>query len=1120
MLTLTGNFSFEKEQLKYSPVYLVEFSSLDKFYATREPGFSGLWIAGQDLVAGSVLAGATLPEYETVLHRVADSGVGQMSYVLDSEGFARTGSGSVVFLNQDFLSHELSELLMENTGVLIRLGFYGYNREDYITVFRGIVDTHQATYEAFDLNLIDDTLRQLIPVPPQIGNDIFPRSFSKGAALPIIIGEAKNVPTVQLIGAASSFLGFDITTGSTYILTTNLDAPYPATGSLDIISVGATSTVVYDSVETESVGNKTYNRFNLTTLAGTNHAAGAVVELVDFDYTYLLSFTGENVRRIRSAGGYTLSQPTLHNIPIEPDGSDDRKATIISFPSAEATVTADVSGSSRGENLFATTQNTPVFGDGGWQFTVPGGRFERVLEGTVNALQVTPSDAYWQVSTIVGHTYSLSVVIDENGVAPYLAVTVGTIASPAEYLSYSEFTGQGEQEIEVSFVAKTTVTRLGMIVGNPGAGLPISAYFSNFDMFDTATENPEVGIRHIVETHMPNIAPHEASFAEANSMWGNSLDRCSGIIQQTEEQQALLGRIAQQFRAKTFLNEQGHQKLVVFDQSRLPTYDFTTNNIHKGSMTVSKSDINEVFTSVAIYYNRRPTVNSGADLGGRDAFAGLAFCDPTKTNHSTEQGLSILLAETKRRYKINRHLEIFADLIFDTRTAENLLSYVTRRGAYQRTVCEFTSYLGGIEVEIGDFVRISHPLLPAASQFGKFEITAKTLEPNGCFTKFVGEEINPFRFGGYTEHWEPNQIGFANRIYTEHWEPPTVILGPHVFDEHWENFIPGANDGFERWSGNRYTHNVKTLIQFRDVQYYGGPAAISFGHAEGFGFTNSVSGHTEAELPAYFLTTNTDSENIMRTGASVRESEAGGLGNIVTRGEDSLQVFSIVTVSDVLASGLGPWPVNTETVGDMTLITETELPTRVTGAVLNGPGANIDFNSNFTIRVVCVPVSLRTGYGANTDLPTATAIGPILAIRTATQNIATIWIDASHKYVFSNGGGVGTGFSSTPPNNRVTSVNSFIENTAQHIFARWDSVAKTMSITVDNDAAVTATIATPVYGIGTQWDIGRLTNGFTAKSLAGWWFSGSIGEITQWTRLLTDDEITNLSVYSVWPYEV
>ncbi len=805
-LEITSSFAATKELGGYKPVFLVELLGLGKFYATREPEFSGLWLANQGLLADSgILADADVPEYITNIYPLRSSGIGSISYQLDSSGFARTGSASVSFLNQDLLSHELQELVLNNTVARIRLGFFGQDMADYVSIFRGNVDGHQATSETLDLDLIDDTLRQSVPTPPLVGTDFLARSFVQGNAIPIILGDVENVPAIQLIGAATDDLAFEATPASTFILTLNPNLNIPNSGELRVTSSSGVSTVDYEGVSVSVINNVAYTRIDLAESLAFTHPSGSDVVLFEPTYTYMFGFAVQNVRKVRRTAGHPTVVPTVRNTPVEPTGLDHRRITIAEFENAEQVgVNATVSSEARGVNVFPNgNQDTNVaddltaegwtIGNGAWDRFLPASTFDYVLRGRTNVDQAVVSDAYIDIPTTSGTRYRFTFTI-KNIDALYGQVAIGTPSAAGHYYTFEELTRTSESLYDLSFVADDTTLRITLKVGNftpPHAATTV--YFDQFDLYDLSTENPAVQLEHLILTHMPNITPHAASFAESEALWASTGDRCAGIIQQPEEDQALLGRLAQQFRAKTFLNENGEQKIVAFDQSRIPVYNFEARHVHKGTMTITRSPLTEIFTHFYVYYGRAPQdqADNTADLGGREAFQGVSFCTPFETNHSVESGLYVLAERAKQSYRLERTLEVFGDFIPDAKTAENLLSYIVRRGTHQRYICSFSSFLNAADVEVTDFVRITHRLVHPDHRGNTFEVVHKTVEANGCFTRFVCEEINPFNFGGYTEHWEPPVGLISSVIHHEAWDlPPPLAAFDRRCNPHAENWEP------------------------------------------------------------------------------------------------------------------------------------------------------------------------------------------------------------------------------------------------------------------------------------------------------------------------------------------
>jgi hypothetical protein len=783
-ITITGSFEGEKEQRGHAPIFLVEFPSLGRFFATKEPGFTGNWLADQGLTASTtvdtdleILADDTQPTYSTILHKLSNNGIGGLRYELDDQGFARTGDGFVSLLNQNFLNIDLEDEVLENVVARIMLGFNGLLRSDYISVFKGVIDSSKANLERFSLRLADDTQRNIVPVPAQIGNDFRPRAFDQGKAFPIVLGCAEDVPMVQLVGDASSFLGVNLLTTDTELFYFNPTTRFPDTGTVRVTNSAVNYTVTYDGVTVETVGQTTFGRLALTSAPSTNTDTGATVTLESHPKKYVVSFAGQNIRRIRKdTGAAPAGAPTWKNEAIDPTGGDHRRITVVDLPNATTdgeSMTATIASEARGENLvfngnFHNNATGWTVGTGAFDRFLPASTFDHVGRIRTLAAQTLQTDVHQDITVEAGVKYRLTFTA-RNSDLVFMALNIGTPSSSSKYYQFGNIDGTTEQLFDLVFLPDETTLRLTMIGDNGASGSAQEGYFDQFDLYKFSTENPSTQIEHLIKTHMPQVDPDPASFAEAFSIWDDSSDRVSGLLQQTEEQQALLGRIAQQFRAKTFLNEEGNQILRVFNQSRVPERTLTKDDIAKGSMEVMESPLSEINTHYYVYYGRVPeTPVPEKPLGGRAAFAGVHTATPQQTSHPTVS-LNTLCSDAKGKFRKESTLEVFADLIPDSKTAENLLEYLVRRGTHQRLRLEFRSWLRMVDIEVADFIKVQHPLI---SSLKTYEVLEKELLPNGCETRWVVEEIAPFRFGSFTEKWEAPRSLVKATVNTEGWEPP------------------------------------------------------------------------------------------------------------------------------------------------------------------------------------------------------------------------------------------------------------------------------------------------------------------------------------------------------------
>lgn len=841
-LDISAEFATLKDLEGYDVVFLVEFPGLNLFYATQEPGFTGPWLADNGLINTSrILCNADIPAYETLLKPLRNSGIGSLTTTLDPAGFARTGSGSVTFLNQGGLSSSLDNFNLNNALVRIRVGFNGSNLGDYQAIFLGVVDTYTATAETVDMVLIDDTQRLYAPVPAQTDAEFFPRSISN-KAIPIILGDVANISAIPLYGPVSGTLAFPANTFSTYILLSNPIAKFPPTGTVEIVNFNGTNiqNIPYSAVSIFPSQNNLYTRLDLVGNLSYTFTVGSAVALnVAKPYEYLLGFLGREPRNTQIAGVYSILDPIV--APADPSGFDARQ--VIKFTSATEVSTSlvtTVSGAARGPNLI-----TPVWTSTSGSLTVTNqaNGLTKVDVGTL-VDQAIPSVAYQDIPVTPGAKYQLSFRF-KNISGLFADILLGTVTTDSAYYSFNELNTTVAQIYSVVVQPVESPLRLSVVVTNfspPHAATHVELH--DTDLYDISTENPAVQLRHLVETHMGGIVLHEGSLAESANIWAGAGDRLAGIIQQTEEDQSLLGRILQQFRSTTFLNETGQQKIVTFDPSRIPAYAVTTNHVHRGSMKLGRTALSGVYTSFYVYYGRSPSVQATGDLGGRLAFTGVSFCTPTETNHSTEPGLPLLCDGTREKFRLERTLEIFADMIPDPITAENLLSYIVRRFTHQRYTASFTSYLNMAHVETADFITIRHPLFPSSLQGSRFEVLEKVVEPNGVFTHWSCQEINPFAFGGYKEKWEPPVLVSTRSIIFDHWNLP-------------EDALPTdrpCNGITERWNPVNFNSLFTNPLLNRFVAHASGTSLLL---SDGYRYNTGLPGKREGSIIAKLVNDNT-----------------------------------------------------------------------------------------------------------------------------------------------------------------------------------------------------------------------------------------------------------------------
>lgn len=824
-LQVTGDFAGQKSLLGSEPVWTVEILSHGIMFATREPQFVGQWLAGDGLVAGApFVAGAAYPTYDTFLRQLDQGGISRITFEQDSLGLSRTGNTSVQIINAGLFSEILSSRDFSGAIIRVRLGFFGQTFQDYLTVFTGTVEEFDATYETFAFDLIDDTLVNSAPTPPQFGSDFFPRSQTVGVGIPIVLGDVDLVPATKIIDAVESTLLEEFLSLDDFFTIPDVTAPFPPSGEVTISPANAAPEVVqYTNVTTTVVGQQQALRFSgLTRTAPQLNAAGSKVELSDFKVTYVMGFAGDDIRRVRLTGGAhpTANPFTVRTIPVSPTGQDHRQVHILETDVAQDDVTMTVSGAGRGPNLIRNGEGAispTTFGwtivAGAWTAITPSGESEPVIRGRVEASQAIPSEIYQDVATDDGEIYRLAFTLrlDNTAPPPFATVRVGVPGNQSAVFNFGEPDNTlDEQGFDLTFIAPAGgTTRVTLIVDNNGPDQPDNAFFDHIHLYKVSSENPATQIERLVQDHIPSISTNQASFDAARAIWAENGERCAGVISTSEEAQSLLGRIAWQFRAKTHLGEDGQQRIKVFNNSEPPAFRVTEALVDKNTMHVSLEPEEKVYSRYFVYFNRRADINTG-DLGGRDSYQGVLFATPEETNSIDDGALQVLCKQARDELRSNQTLEVYADMIPDAKTADRLLSHIVRIHTHRRYIATFTTWINLIDMEIGDIVLMQHSLLPSSANNVTYEVLEKEINPSGFTVSYKVAEIRQSQFNSFIETWDPPRLVVPAPIIIENWDPPPapqlatvdefgnpLVCNPFI--ETWDAFVTLFDERLNAW---------------------------------------------------------------------------------------------------------------------------------------------------------------------------------------------------------------------------------------------------------------------------------------------------------------------------------
>ena len=837
-IAMTDDFAIEHIKYGTSPVLLVELQTAGEFYATREPGFVGNWTAGDGLLAGSgILAGDPYPAFDTILAQIQQGGIGTITQSYDTNsGVSLTGNTSVQILNQLLESHITDDYDLTNARIRIRLGFFGQTWPDYITVFQGAVEEFDATLLMFNLSCIDDSLVTLKPLPPQTGADFLPRASTVGRAIPIILGDVDLVPAIPIVDDVTATLFRDISSGADEIEVVPVTSPFPPSGEITIDA----EVIQYGEVSPTVIAQQQVLQFrDLTRSAPVAHTAGADVTLTSFAYQHLIGFEARDLRRIRTSDNDAPATPvTVKSYALDPEGNDARRITVLETDTADEVLTATVAGENTSPNLIvngegnadpATVGWTPTAGS--WtQVTFVG---ENAIRGRVLAAQGIDSELVQDITTTDGELMRLTgtITLDATNTPPFATIRIGTPAAPSSVFDFGQITNTFETGVDLTFRAPTGgTTRITLVVDSSTPGTPEDAYFDHLVCYSIETENPASQIEYLINNHMRNIKVDRISFDEASEYFSETVARMAGVLDTTQEAQTLLGRLAYQYKCKTFFDESGKQKLVYFDNARTPVTTISEDDIQKGTMHYELEPEEKIKTNFYVYFNRRADVSQG-NLGGREAYQNVLYATPEDTNSLEDSVLSFFCQQARDKFRVDRTLEIFADMIPDASTADQLLGHLVRENTYRRYVVTFTTWINNIELEIADFVKIAHGLLPDSINAQTFEVIDKQFHPNGMLVTYRCAEIRQSQYSAWVERWEPPFNGIPSEIHTENWDAPPVpalnIFGDdgevnrcNPFVELWEPSVTARDERLNYTSSYDDLGNDPVVLSESLIQAY------------------------------------------------------------------------------------------------------------------------------------------------------------------------------------------------------------------------------------------------------------------------------------------------------------
>jgi hypothetical protein len=404
------------------PIWLVEVAPHDQNFTSAACTLTSPHLAGQGLIAGSdVTAGSSRAAYAQRLAPLGQ-GIGRLSVAMDPlTSQVRVGDVQVEILNQSNYAQRLYNTAhWDNAVVRVLLGFAGCQYTDFLPVFWGVVDNSEITWDGLRLDVIDDSLRQHKDLSVPLSAQDFPNAprANRGKAVPICIGRSTDVEAIQITTQARGTIATALNSGSTSVLLTEFDAPFPTTGT---ILLGSESGVTFASKTVVTEEGVSYLRLgDLVRAAPNNQAAGLAVVQSGLTYEYLVGYEVGEVTAVRVDD---VLQTSGYSVTLADTGAD-KPVTTVSFtsnPGADAVITVDADGVNVNAEAGFTNGGFEAGATTGW--TAGAGASGTVSSGSVMfgtyKLELAGADGvfkdfYQEFATVPGRYYTIELYYKDN----------------------------------------------------------------------------------------------------------------------------------------------------------------------------------------------------------------------------------------------------------------------------------------------------------------------------------------------------------------------------------------------------------------------------------------------------------------------------------------------------------------------------------------------------------------------------------------------------------------------------------------------------------------------------------------------------------------------------------
>lgn len=409
-----------------APILLVHLLQTTEQFTTRLITHGARWKFGEGLVFGS---GHTFGDahgtYDDRILRLDQGGMSAISMGADRSGHVSVGNVTVQLDNTDQYAAILERQVLQNTKAQIRLGFVGGGFSDFLPLFTGIIGRTDYDHQRLSLLLTDRRAQQHRPLSQPIGQQYFPGTVpdKRGQPIPLIIGTATDIETLQVVGAVQGTLAFAIGTSETAIFLNEYGANFPVSGT---ISIASETGVTYTGRGIVWVRGKSYLRLDgLTRGSPASHAADVVVTLTNITYTFLIGYRIGQLVNVREDGALITSGYTL----VHDSDAADAEVSLLEFASQPGVITVDVGGRNLDLTDLLTNGDFELGNNNNWTASGASAAVTTTnpYEGTYR-LELTSTgaagvygDNYQEFTTIPGRLYTVELAyLDEYPTASLL----------------------------------------------------------------------------------------------------------------------------------------------------------------------------------------------------------------------------------------------------------------------------------------------------------------------------------------------------------------------------------------------------------------------------------------------------------------------------------------------------------------------------------------------------------------------------------------------------------------------------------------------------------------------------------------------------------------------------